>query len=526
MFKFASLLCLLAILPPPSLLTAQTQTVRGGGVRLRDADGQTRDTPLYTGSYALLIGNSTYADWNHLPGVREDMRKIADALTGQGFEVVSFNPEGAPVVGRPAMDVTRQEFYRQVELFINEYGQGEGNLLLIYYAGHGYTGILSDGRKMGYLVMCDAPHMPPVVNKQVPQLTSSQLKPFNKASISMDEVNAFARKIVARHALFVFDSCFAGAVLSRGGEPDVPSSINEEVMRSVRQFLTAGNELQEVGDDSIFRTAFVDGIEGAADVAFGDKPQDGFVLATELYLYVRQQVSEYTHNRQTPTFGKLFDQTLARGDVVFTVRRRPGVLAEHRPGPRPVAPTGNPQPPRANILRPGPVNSDAMGLNLDSYCRRRYGSAAVPTAKEGDAYSWRCAVRGMNGEESFHQMNLDNACKEQYGPDFGATLGSAREVQSWTCRETFVFDYEYGDSRGERRWFRKSADEWTEQAPDGTTTCFKVVGEGTGYGMVGVILRQCAGAYEVFVPVTPRRGKYLLYRNGPSSSWFYIGVIK
>lgn len=290
---------------------------RGVSVRMRNARGQSEVFKLYEGSYALLIGNSQYADWDDLPGVRADMAEVGDALKKQGFNVVSFDEDGSPVLDRPAMNLTQAEFRRQMTLFIDTYGQDWGNRLLIYYAGHGYTAMLPDKRKMGYLVMRDAPRMPPAEEAIERGLSDRELRPFARAAINMDQMNTFAKDILARHALFVFDSCFAGTVLFRRGEPRVPPYVSAEVAEPVREFLTAGNELQEVNDESAFRKAFVRGIQGAADAAFGDRPKDGYVLATELYLYVRQEVSTYTEKTQTPIFGKIVQQELARGDFVF-----------------------------------------------------------------------------------------------------------------------------------------------------------------------------------------------------------------
>jgi WD40 repeat protein len=308
---------------PTSTPPVQPPAERGVGVRMKAQSGQTYTVQLYKNSYAMVIGNSNYDNWTKLPGVYQDLDEVSRALTRQGFQVVKFDDRGKPVFGHPVRDVTRAEFNRQLELFIDQYGQGEDkgedNRLLIYYAGHGYTALLPkpDGRKMGYLVMTDAPPMPSAENALKGDLTYQQLAPFRRASVNMDEIETFAKDITARHALFVFDSCFAGTVLFRDGEVAVPGYLGEDVTQPVREFLTAGNERQRVSDDSAFRKAFVSGIEGAADMEDRDHRKDGYVLATELYLYVAREVRDYTGGRQTPVFGKILKQELARGDFVF-----------------------------------------------------------------------------------------------------------------------------------------------------------------------------------------------------------------
>jgi WD40 repeat protein len=302
--------------PIPNLSPPPVSPGWSGDVRVRGTNGTTRSVQVYKRSYAILIGNTEYANWNNLPGVLQDMIEVRDALKRQGFGVVKFSDRGDPIFDQPALNLTRDEFKRQINLFIDQYGQDEENRLLIYYAGHGYTALLPDGRKMGYLVMRDAPRMPHV-DRPLKPLTAPQLAPLYRAAVNMDEIETYARNILSRHVMFVFDSCFAGTVLFRGDEPEIPPYITAEVMQPVRAFLTAGLEYQEVPDESVFRKAFVRGIEGAADGAYGNNPRDGYVLASELAVYIKQEVGTATRGRQTPVFGKIPTQELARGDFVF-----------------------------------------------------------------------------------------------------------------------------------------------------------------------------------------------------------------
>src|SRR5262245_15139808 len=54
-------------------------------ITIRDRTGQ--PVGLYTASYALVIGASTYTHWPSLPGVQRDVRDITAALQAQGFRV-------------------------------------------------------------------------------------------------------------------------------------------------------------------------------------------------------------------------------------------------------------------------------------------------------------------------------------------------------------------------------------------------------------------------------------------------------
>jgi hypothetical protein len=495
-------------------------------VRVRDENEREFNVVIYERSYALLVGNSEYARWDNLRGVRDDLIEVARALTRQGFEVVSFDERGTPVAGRLALNVTRAEFNRQLELFINRYGQEGDNRLLVYYAGHGYTAKLPppDGRIIGYLVMSDAPAMPAAEDALDGKLTYRQLGLFNQASVTAEELRTFARRMLARHALFVFDSCFAGTMLFRDQGPRVPRHIPVEVTQPVRQFLTAGDERQRVSDDSAFRKAFVKGIEGAADTADGDHERDGYVLATELYLYVKKEVGAYMGGRQTPRFGKLLEPELDRGDFVFTVNPARAINAEPAPALPPPPAAGRPVA-RAEPVR-APASFEKRGLQLSQYCSKRFGPNSAPVYEEGNAYSWRCMVKDVNQRPSFYPMSMIEACRDAYGPGHGPTVGDLKQVMSWSCVEAFTFDYMQGTIPGQRLWTRTGESDWVENLPDGTRNCFKVVGQESLNGSWGTVARRCEFGMEVFIPDAPRSGKQALFRQDSSKPWYALGVIR
>lgn len=62
-----------------------------------------------------------------------------------------------------------------------------------------------------------------------------------------------------------FDSCFSGAIFQMVRAK--PSAyIQEKVAEPVRQFITAGNEAEQVPDRSVFKDVFIQGIyDGYAD---------------------------------------------------------------------------------------------------------------------------------------------------------------------------------------------------------------------------------------------------------------------
>jgi tetratricopeptide (TPR) repeat protein len=262
---------------------------RGGViVRVKGEKGQTES--LYDESHALIVGVSDYTNgWGDLTGVVSDVAAVGSVLKNQGFNV------------RPVLNPTHELFDRELRDFISEYGQKERNRVLIYYAGHGYTEELRDGRDMSYLVPADAP--PP---EDDPRL-------FNRRAISMDEIEALAKKIKAKHALFVFDSCFSGSIFEVRGSSRTPVGIESSTAAPVRQFITAGTKNQTVPAQSIFRVYFVRAFEKRE----GDMNRDGYITGEELGNYLAGQVAKESYDAQTPRHGKINNVYLNQGDFVF-----------------------------------------------------------------------------------------------------------------------------------------------------------------------------------------------------------------
>ncbi|MEE8435894.1 MAG: formylglycine-generating enzyme family protein, partial [bacterium] len=131
----------------------------------------------------------------------------------------------------------------------------------------------------------------------------------------------WAREIEAKHALFLFDSCFSGTIFKTRALP-VPRHISDKTAKPVRQFITAGSAGEEVPAESVFLPSFIRAIEGE-----GDLNRDGYVTGTELGQFLHERVLGYDLG-QTPQYGKIRDPALDEGDFVFplkaTVRRATG----------------------------------------------------------------------------------------------------------------------------------------------------------------------------------------------------------
>ena len=286
MMGFAALAAMVAVSDGAGAASRGIQAVA-----ISDHAGQR--VAFYKESHALVVGVSNYDNgWPKLPGVRKDVDQVEKALEGQGFDVTVVT------------DPNRRELDDAYRDFIAKYGQDPDNRLLFYFAGHGHSMTLGYGGKMGYLVGRDAPR------------PDQDKVGFKNAALSMQVIETYARNIESKHALFVFDACFAGSVFD--ATRALPEAIARKTGSPVRQFITSGTADQEVPDDSVFRGQFVAALRGDADA-----DHDGYVTGSELGQFLETQVTNYTQGAQTPRYGKLRDPLLDKGDFVFTLETAP-----------------------------------------------------------------------------------------------------------------------------------------------------------------------------------------------------------
>ncbi len=316
-----ALACALA-LPPPRPSSARQEEGRGlSAVRIRVEDG--KELRLYERSYALVIGVSDYAQWPKLPGVKNDIEAVARALERHGFLVTKVeNPDSAQL----------DKVFRS---FIDTYGLGVENRLLFYFAGHGHTVRQSYGEEMGYIVPADAP------------LPARDPAGFRSKAMDMQQMELYARRIQSKHALFLFDSCFSGAIFAPSRA--VPDSIGYKTARPVRQFITSGSADEQVPDESIFRRQLVEALDGEADAN-----HDGYVTGTELGEFLQDKVINYSRNAQHPQYGKIRNPHLDKGDFVFALPKAPRPAPTPRPAPGLLASPG----------RAGDGAADAAGVEI------------------------------------------------------------------------------------------------------------------------------------------------------------------
>jgi hypothetical protein len=252
---------------------------------------------LYSSSHALLIGESDYTNgWDDLNSIPGELQDVKNVLESQGFQV------------EMRLNLNGRQLREQFKTFIDNYGFKNNNRLLFFFSGHGHT-----RNDKGYIVPTDAPD---------PNLDKIG---FLRKAVGMDQILTWARRIEAKHVLFLFDSCFSGTAFKAKGKSSIPRKIQQWTKEPVRQFITAGSANETVPARSVFTPAFVDAIR----YGWGDTYQDGYITGEELAYYLKNKVSD--HSDQNPQSGTIKDYELSRGDFVF-------VLADKKPNVTPIPP--------------------------------------------------------------------------------------------------------------------------------------------------------------------------------------------
>ena len=242
---------------------------------------------IYDGSYALLIGNSEYQNpnWANLNGVEEDIIDIKNTLEKIGFQTIVKK------------NLTKIEIEDVLKDFIINYGLEENNQILVYYAGHGMTSTNKiSQRKNSWLI--------PVDQKDADEST------LLKNAYNVNRIINLAEETVnAKHALFLFDACFSGAIFNSKSRPQ-PNFLNQETQKPLRYFITSGDENEEVPDKSEFKKLFLK----AFNSPDSDFNQDGYITEEELAIYFSENIQG-----TVPQFGTIPNSDLDEGDFVFVL---------------------------------------------------------------------------------------------------------------------------------------------------------------------------------------------------------------
>lgn len=239
---------------------------------------------LYRESWAVVIGINAYQKWPKLSYAVNDAEGVKELLVRK----YRFKPENVTLLLDG--EATRERILSVLgDALADPAKVQREDRVFVFFAGHGITRRLPNGKSLGYIVPVDAD-------------TSN----YQSTAISMTNFQDISEAMPAKHAFFVMDACYSGLALTRGGPPaggDVRKYLQEVTRRSVRQVLTAGGADEQVADQgpnghSIFTWTLLQGMEGQADLN-----SDGYVTASELAAYVGPTVSSLS--RQTPAFGSM-----------------------------------------------------------------------------------------------------------------------------------------------------------------------------------------------------------------------------
>nr|VFJ68053.1 MAG: Caspase domain-containing protein [Candidatus Kentron sp. FW] len=311
-------MAIIAVLMGFGLVVQDAASASRGVVRVELKANEQPDAPgvgeveLYGSSHALVIGIDAYnAGWPRLSNAIKDAKLVAEALEGQGFSVTLKR------------NLDSRALKEAFERFFTFKGQDPQARLFVWFAGHGHT---LDGE--GFLVPADAPRPDSVAQ-------------FKYKALSLRRFGEFVRLARAKHALGVFDACFAGTVFTTQRSLP-PPTITRHTALPVRQYVSSGDENQEVSDDGRFRKLFIRALEGEAPKA--DANGDGYLTGSELGMFLSDRVTNLTHARQTPRYGKLRDEDWDRGDFVFVTKPNTGASDGDYVGVRPSPPEVRPSP--------------------------------------------------------------------------------------------------------------------------------------------------------------------------------------
>ncbi|HEV2446944.1 MAG TPA: polysaccharide deacetylase family protein, partial [Candidatus Sulfopaludibacter sp.] len=201
--------------------------------------------PFYRESWAVIVGINDYQSWPKLRYAVNDANGVEDIL----IKKYGFKPQNIrKMLDR---DATRQ---RILEVLGDEFTDGKKvqreDRVFFFFAGHGATRTLDDGRQLGFIVPVDADK----VN-------------YYSTAISMTTLREASDLIPAKHIYFVMDSCYSGLALTRGAGTFARdrSYLDEVTRRTARQILTAGGADEQVADDgpdghSVFTWALLEGL--------------------------------------------------------------------------------------------------------------------------------------------------------------------------------------------------------------------------------------------------------------------------
>lgn len=266
---------------------------RGLKLIIEEEKGEFKSVTLYNKTHAVLIAIDDYPFENNVSDLNYPIND-AEGLK----EVLENDYKFDTIVTLYNKEATKRNI--EDTLFSLNSRFDYNDALLIFFAGHGYTGTIK-GEKIGYLIPYDG--------------SFDDSKMHN--NLNMISLRDYISKVLKpKHIFFIFDSCYSGTLFEK------KRGRSEKVMRSLEYLkkiteepvimgFTAGSDNEEVIDGGLFGHSIFTGriIEKL-------KETNDYITAKELITSVSEKVYTDAKNRkheQTPQGGVLYGQ----GDFVF-----------------------------------------------------------------------------------------------------------------------------------------------------------------------------------------------------------------
>ena len=342
--------------------------------------------------YALVIGVD-YAGADRLEWTVDDAVEIGWLLDERfGFDVTC-------AITRYPLDEARNEKAEALNAMVGKQYTDQTGILnlfdqlikrvtntndqvLIYFSGHGKPDPFSE--EVGYLI-------PTGGDLDNPSTTLVEMRRFVNLS----------KRLRARHAMFVVDSCFsgiAGAFSKMASFDAVKSANSHEVKRLMgsraRQIMTAGNTLDEAKmlpekKMSAFSYFFKRALEIESGYLRADLSRDGVVRVSELQIYLSEKLKLLYE--QHP---RLFNYTENDGEYVFVPKDFENWTKEKKEGQGEVIiiPSVTVGPSESGITEDLPEERELKGTGGLFISAEPDGVIALITAPNGTQYKGSCPI--------------------------------------------------------------------------------------------------------------------------------------
>lgn len=335
-----------------------TKGFRGIGLKMRADKGN----PFFKKSWALIIGIDDYIKANKLKYAVSDAEAVSNVMIkkygfGSKYVIKLYNSEA-----------TKENILRAFEKLIKE--TSEDDRVFVFFAGHGITMPLPEGKERGYILPVDADPSQPILT-----------------AISTDQLNEISEAIPAKHLYFVMDACYGGLIFARSQplSADVVNFVEVVSKRRTRQALTAGGRDQPVfdtgpGGHSVFTFHLLEGL----DKGFADLDKNGIITSSEIASYILPRVTAESKGQQTPQYGILVGDR--GGEFVFIPRMRVSLLEVKS------------EPPGADIY----VNDEKLGKTPTEIDFYDFGKFKVELKLDG----YLDHASEIDISEDYHEMNV------------------------------------------------------------------------------------------------------------------------